>query len=165
MHNCPKDNGKAQNENRSDVNYWCFLGNCVVVMRTILFVLIVFWFCLVVLCYPLLQFAECSQRKETTWKPVGLVKRHFIVCLTALKSYFVPTATLEIKQRECGQTLGFPLMRNRYSSLYLIPWKFSIAPPGHCVHVPLQGWADARILRVDAFCCWPIAIISKEVIG
>lgn len=34
MHNCPKDSGKAQNSNLSGVNYWCFLGGCVVVMST-----------------------------------------------------------------------------------------------------------------------------------
>lgn len=64
MYNCPKDNGKAQNENRSDVNYWCFLGDCVVVMSTILFILIAFWFCLVVLCSPLLQFAMLAGERN-----------------------------------------------------------------------------------------------------
>lgn len=173
MHDCLKDNGKAENGNTPAVNYWCFLGDCMAVMNTSLFVLMVVWFCSVALCSLLCQLAEYSQRKETTQltKHVSSVKRHFMFPLTALNSYFVPTAMGEIEQRKCGQTLGSASGKtngNRYSSLYLILWKLNITPLGHCVHLSLQrakmscmpGFPEWR-----SFHCWPVAKVCKEIIG
>lgn len=149
MYNCPKDNGKAQNENRSDVNYWCFLGDCVVVMSIILFILIAFWFCLVVLCSPLLQFAMLAGERNYM-ETCRFSEKPPYILFNCLEKLFCTNSNSWNKAKRVWVNL-FPLMRNRYSFLYLILWKFNIAPPGHCVHVPLQGWADASIPRVGCF--------------
>lgn len=171
MHHLQNSSGKAQNGNTSDVNYWCFLGDCMAVMNTSFFLLTVVWFCSLVFCSPLYWLAECSQRKETAQltQRVSSVKRHFMLCLKALNSYFVPTAVGEIEQRKCGQSLGSSSGKtngNRYSSLHLILGKLNVTPPGRCVHLSLQGWAACQHFQGGMiFVVWPVAIACKERIG